>query len=109
MINRDCFWQYLEDECFYSKLLLDFQVDSCETCDTDGCNGVNHNSATELAAILGSSNGLIVVAVFFSYLYGKMGGLSKFGTFQWTQTLSHVCLFIKTQAIIVNISAIKCI
>lgn len=82
MINRDCFWQFVENECFYNKMDLDIQVDACETCDTDGCNGLNHNSATELAAILRSSNGLIVVAVFLSYLYGKMGGLNKFGTFQ---------------------------
>lgn len=38
---RDCFWEYVDDECFYNKVPDDIQLESCATCDSDGCNGYN--------------------------------------------------------------------
>lgn len=45
VINRDCQWKHVEDECFYNAMPDDIQMVSCAICDSDGCNGEPKNSS----------------------------------------------------------------
>lgn len=66
VIIRDCFWKYKADECFYNKVPDDIQLQSCMTCDVDGCNGVPKYSSSAPFSKLN------ILGVLFSFLLSKM-------------------------------------
>ncbi|XP_031638946.1 uncharacterized protein LOC116351249 [Contarinia nasturtii] len=50
VISRSCFWEKIgaaKDECLNNNVPPYIKTEFCETCDTDGCNGVDMNEKKE--------------------------------------------------------------
>lgn len=67
VIIRDCFWPDADNECFWKEVPDDIRLESCTTCNTNGCNGFpKHTPSAQIR--LNFNTNQMMLNILFSFL-----------------------------------------